>query len=348
MKELTIEEKAKAYDEALKKARQLCCYPTTKPFISDLQDLFPELQESEDELTWLTKYIEEEAYSLSIDIRDNEDRIKLKNLQRSLAWLEKQGEQINLPKFTFDDVLALQCVMETVKKVQEDKDLYKQLQSLHNRVYDIYHFETQDEQEPIIEMKSAEESLGISSEEYNNIVNECLYGESNSSDNIEPKFKVGDWVVDNCDYVWKIEGILNQFYLLEGVEGGESRPTIEWVNKTFHLWSIQDAKDGDVLVCPIPKTYDSAGQIFMFKGINSRTYVDNCIEFYCRVHEGVFYGNENAYGYMGTTSSPIYPATKEQRETLIKAMTDAGYTFDFENKELKKIAPSNKELEGKV
>lgn len=55
-----------------------------------LQPFFPELKESEDELTWLTKFIEEEAYSLSMDIRDNEDRIKLKNLQRSLAWLEKQ------------------------------------------------------------------------------------------------------------------------------------------------------------------------------------------------------------------------------------------------------------------
>ena len=55
-----------------------------------LQPFFPELDESEDELTWLTKFIEEEAHSLSMDIRDNEDRIKLKNLQKSLAWLEKQ------------------------------------------------------------------------------------------------------------------------------------------------------------------------------------------------------------------------------------------------------------------
>ena len=55
-----------------------------------LQPFFPELGESEDELTWLTKFIEEEAYSLSMDIRGNEDRIKLKNLQKSLAWLEKQ------------------------------------------------------------------------------------------------------------------------------------------------------------------------------------------------------------------------------------------------------------------
>ena len=28
-----------------------------------------------------------------MDIRDNEDCVKLKNLQRSLAWLERKGEQ---------------------------------------------------------------------------------------------------------------------------------------------------------------------------------------------------------------------------------------------------------------
>lgn len=70
-----------------------------------------------------------------------------------IAWLEKQGEQINLPQFTFDDVLALQCVMETVKKVQEDKELYEQLQSLHNRLYDAYWLEKQGEQQPTDDKK---------------------------------------------------------------------------------------------------------------------------------------------------------------------------------------------------
>lgn len=66
-----------------------------------------------------------------------------------IAWLEsleKQGRQrqeTNYPKFDFDDVLALQCCMETVKKVQEDKELYKALSILHDKVYDAYHFEKQ-------------------------------------------------------------------------------------------------------------------------------------------------------------------------------------------------------------
>lgn len=42
-------------------------------------------------------------------------------------------------KFTFDDVLAIQCCMETVKKVQEDKALYDKLLNLHDRLYDVYH-----------------------------------------------------------------------------------------------------------------------------------------------------------------------------------------------------------------
>ena len=61
-----------------------------------LQSVFPELKESEDELTWLTKFIEEETRSLSMDIRDNEDSIKLKNLKKSLVWLEKQGINYSL------------------------------------------------------------------------------------------------------------------------------------------------------------------------------------------------------------------------------------------------------------
>ena len=66
-------------------------YPHMSEYCKEKVDGF--FKEGEDELTWLTKYIEEEIYSLSIDIRDNEDRIKLKKLRKSLAWLEKQSEK---------------------------------------------------------------------------------------------------------------------------------------------------------------------------------------------------------------------------------------------------------------
>ena len=50
------------------------------------------------------------------------------------------------PKFTFDDVLALQCCMEIVKKVQEDKELYEKLNLIHSKMYDAYRIEKQNEQ----------------------------------------------------------------------------------------------------------------------------------------------------------------------------------------------------------
>ena len=82
MKELTIEQKAQRYDEVLEKARQLCAYPTTKPFISDLQDFFPEFKESEDER--IKKQI---IYAIK------ELHVCDKTKRKCLAWLEKQGEQ---------------------------------------------------------------------------------------------------------------------------------------------------------------------------------------------------------------------------------------------------------------
>ena len=58
----------------------------------EAEKFFPELTEV-DELTWLISTIKEEIYRLLNSIRDEEDRRKLKNLKRSLAWLlEKQNE----------------------------------------------------------------------------------------------------------------------------------------------------------------------------------------------------------------------------------------------------------------
>ena len=50
----------------------------------------------------------------------------------------------------------------------------------------IFWLEKQGEKKPI-EMKSPEESLGVSSKEYNEIVNECLYGEQKPTDKVEPR-----------------------------------------------------------------------------------------------------------------------------------------------------------------
>lgn len=161
-------------------------------------------------------------------------------------------------------------------------------------------------------------------------------GEQKSDDKIEPKFKVGDFIVDNCGNVWKIEGILNQFYILEGVDGGESRPTIEWVDKTSHLWTIKDAKDGVILVA------NKKGQPFIFNG-----HYDEDTD-YIYAHCGIsdLVKNDSFY-YNGECieeefkvwciNENVFPATKEQRDLLFQKMREAGWEFDFKKKELKMI-----------
>ena len=106
MKELSIQEKATRYDEALKEA-VIAHKDEDRHLKATLERIFPELKESEDE-KWIPKEIIK--------------YLKEKGDFRScwIAWLEKQGEQ---------------------------------------------------------KIKTPEESLGIDSDTYNKIVDECIYGE---------------------------------------------------------------------------------------------------------------------------------------------------------------------------
>ena len=75
------------------------------------------------------------TYSISSCLGCECDYIELSELDKLLSEKKQSKKSIS---FTFDDILALQCCMETVKKVQEDKDLYNELLLLHNKVYDAY------------------------------------------------------------------------------------------------------------------------------------------------------------------------------------------------------------------
>jgi hypothetical protein len=133
MKELSAIEKAKRYDEAIKRAKSKI--KNDKDHIlyeDDVIEIFPELYDSEDEK--IRKELIRAFKSMnSIKVWNGIERTNI------LAWLEKQGDK---PLFTYDDILALQCCMETSKKVQGDKELYEQLQSLHDRLHDAYWLES--------------------------------------------------------------------------------------------------------------------------------------------------------------------------------------------------------------
>lgn len=117
-----------------------------------------------------------------------------------------------------------------------------------------------------------------------------------------------------------------------------------WITgREIRLWTIHDAKDGDVLVSPRQIGCEKEEDIFIFKCIGNRDYVYDCIEYYCNIDEGDFFVNKTSY--MGTISSPLYPATHEQREFLFKKMKEAGYKWDNEKKQILRIDNSINTIE---
>ena len=144
-----------------------------------------------------------------------------------------------------------------------------------------------------------------------------------NSNKVEPKFHEGEWIVwQNKCYKVNYNGcgyeLVDQNSLSTSLEYGT-------VDENAHLWDItKDAKDGELL------TWDDSNCIAIFKNIYDEESFESCG--YVGHFTGTFKSNLSWHDIKGA-----HPATKEQRDKLLKAMADAGYTFDFEKKELKEL-----------
>ena len=152
--------------------------------------------------------------------------------------------------------------------------------------------------------------------------------EQNPADKVEPKFKAGDWVVykgDICQIVKREEG-RNK---LVTVFGTEKEPVNERNLSTARLWNIKDAKDGDVLA-------DKFG-VILFRKIGNEKYAD-AVDYYCAVFKSGGFIIQKGVSYWGLSKEEeLRPTTLEQRVRFFDMMGDAGYAWDAEKKELKKI-----------
>ena len=146
------------------------------------------------------------------------------------------------------------------------------------------------------------------------------------ADKNEPKFEVGDWVVFiTSESVYQVEKKENYEYTIRHILGGSM--CLPFSNEELiREWTIEDAKDGDVLACN--------EEILLFK---SYSVLQGRISLYCwyNGHTNNFHSKE-VIDILLTTRNKVCPATKEQRDALMKAMNDAGYEWDADKKELKK------------
>lgn len=188
------------------------------------------------------------------------------NLKNAIAWIEKQGKQKNL-------IAEIKRRIEQYGKEKENAQSLAENMSLGGRIAaleEILTFQKQGEQKSII----------------------------------QPKFKVGDWVVTPKGVlkIVKIEPMsynTHQYWTDEGTWFGDGTDA--------HLWLPKDARDGEVL------NYKCDGDEFdsflLFRAFKPQK---NYISSYCR------YNGKTKKIYQGekiflTDSSHVTPTTNEER-----------------------------------
>lgn len=300
MKELSIEEKAKRHDEVIEKLRDFYRdYDTVSHLIDvkeELANIFPELKESEGERI-RKKVIE----VLKLNIKGAESQMQASRgvdrcfeiyaCNKVIAWLEKQGGK---KPFTIDiDKMVEKYAM--TRQGDFGMPVNCQVKAYRQGINDVLR-------------------LALNLEKQ---------GEQKPADKVEPKFKVDDWITDGYVHC-KITEILDDRYIIESKYNKRSAILFENKNR-YHLWTINDAQDGDILSGEI----DGEVFVFLFNQIQDRWIVAHV---YYSETDGEFI--EKAYLHRYHSFSP---ATKEQHNLLFQKMEEAGYDWDSEKKKLKKV-----------
>ena len=295
----------------------------------------PELKESEDEQIrkWI---IDDIRYNMNNEPLNNSEYKK--KAEKAIAWLKKQGEQ----KIDNDDKTMLNACINTLRNVghshlatwlekqkpMEDfngddygiDSLWHAIRILEKTLGEVEGYQTDD---GILEHKcaiTAVRKLAKERREQKSVKKEEILH--------EPKFKVGDWIT-NGDYTWKIVEVQPLDYILQSQDCIIVDATISHVDNHFHLWSIEDAKAGDVIAAD--------GYIILFKKLLPQNGGVSYCHYDYACTNPQFNFNEDNNWHFDKESTKIHPATKEEREQLEKAMADAGYVWLSGKKELKKI-----------
>lgn len=202
MKELTTEQKAKAYDEAIEKLRSLHDdYDNVSTMIDikeELKNIFPELKESEDEK--IRKELIRAFKSLNtIKVWNGIERTDI------LAWLEKQGEQKSIDNLTQQeamDIAVAKCFEQGEQNPVEFDDTnekrmfikaLERVEEQNNKGYKLTDCDKNSWWEDFKTYTSCN-------------------GEKKPTDKVELKFNVGDTVKDLYGDLYHITEITNDSY----------------------------------------------------------------------------------------------------------------------------------------
>lgn len=360
------------YKEALERARTSFSYPDYPGFMR-VDVIFPELRENENDriVGCLLNYFNHVRYN-GLDLKGTD-------VDEVIAWLEKQKDYIKFPNsaYTSDkDVIEFANkyshtvwgkLMDNFKIIENYSIGCNDVSDIVlNAIINTYNWlEKQGEKKPTLpkwkykkdHIPLLKDSLILNKygcvgkspsgaivsdvwvldyDELAKLPKEELeeQGEKKLTDKIEPKFHEDDWIVFN-GLILHVDEIVNGYYRTTSRSDGIHN-SYDWnIDNAARLWSIQDAKDGDVLL------EEETGEPFIYNGNRATYFLGYFLGAYCGIYNGEF----NPYGNIHHWGKNSCPATKEQRDLLFQKMKEAGYEWDAEKKELKKMEVVSKESE---
>ena len=208
MKELTIEEKAKAYDEALERAKAINNEKDVdiESGTTICEYIFPELKESEDDK------IRKEIISILRNTYWTSNRNRFNEL---VAWFEKQDEQkpcmVQWKGDNLKEVIDFTGKDKNFEKWFKSFEEYEKYVHEHNDIFKLFDENGNHYEIPVGAW------IVKTPDGYNIASNAVL--KQKSANKIEPKFKVGDRIrhkVTNKDNVYEITKVYDDSYGIAG------------------------------------------------------------------------------------------------------------------------------------
>lgn len=285
----------KTYKEALERVRECLKDGTiTNVAIGYIEEIFPELKESKDER------IRKELIDYFTEGREFLSLCSFGG-DEIIAWLEKQ-ESLTTDEEKQGKEDVLWCIKQAKKYAKDENEMGT--------------------------CWFAEQWLEKQGNKPQGKALEAIH-EQKPADKVEPKFNVGDWICNSACIV-HIASIKNGMYYFDEGDGLD----ITFVDNNYHLWTIADAKCGDVL--------SNEKIIVIFKHFEDQSYRQHIVAYIGLDRSGDIQITDDTWR-LGIDKAK--PATKEQRELLFQKMHEAGYMWDSNSKQLLslKAEPSGKQ-----
>ena len=238
----------------------------------------------------------------------------------------KTGNQYNNTESCYDLFIE--------EEVEEDDSDYDPYKATVESIADMA--ERYSELQSLEELKDFYNNVKIKCRDAFEYGKVCMINLDEEPDDNKPKFKVGDWIVQENAGVYKVTEIWESWY--EVIDSHELHYSISFDQEYMcHLWTIQDAKPGDVL--------HAVGQhndcIFIFNRLDNdvsdrdRVFATGycCLDITADKMEFCVQGPDS----IEVSDVNVKPATKIQCDLLFLKMKEAGYEWDSDKKELHKI-----------